>query len=89
MQLLCNTSTTALCISLLKKMGVTHVLNAACGKDKSLNMVSTNQAFYRDAGIKFLGVEAYDVTGFHLYPYFEEAAEFIHDGIQSHGNDSR
>ena len=61
------------------------MLNAACGKDKSLNLINTSATYYRESGIKFLGVEAYDITGFHLYPYFEEAAEFIHDGIQSQG----
>lgn len=77
--------TTALCCQLLKKLGVTHVLNAACGKDKSLSLINTSQNFYREAGIKFLGVEAYDITGFHLYPFFEEAAEFIHEAIQRQG----
>lgn len=76
-----------MCCAVLKKLGVTHVLNAACGKDKSLSLINTSQSFYRDSGIKFLGVEAYDITGFHMYPYFEEASEFIHDAIQRQGEE--
>lgn len=77
--------TTALCTSRLKFLGITHVLNAACGKDRSLNMINTTTGFYRESGIKFLGIEAYDMTSFYLSPYFREAADFIDDAIRSGG----
>ncbi|KAI1286205.1 Dual specificity protein phosphatase 3 [Halotydeus destructor] len=77
--------TTALCLNVLKRIGITHVVNAACGKDKTLNLINTSAEYYRDAKIKFLGIEAYDMIGFHLYPYFEESAIFIHDAIQNGG----
>lgn len=77
--------TTALCTSLLRSLGVTHVLNAACGKERSLNLINTSSRFYRESGIKFLGIEAYDMPSFYLFPYFKQAADFIDDAIQNHG----
>lgn len=78
--------TTALCTSLLRSIGVTHVLNAACGKDRSLNLINTSKGFYRESGIKFLGIEAYDMPSFCLSPFFKEAADFIDDAIQNRGS---
>jgi len=77
--------TTALCTSLLKRLGVTDVLNAACGKDRHLNLINTSQGFYREAKIRFLGIEALDMSSFRLYPFFEEAAEFIQEALQRGG----
>ncbi|RWS10833.1 dual specificity protein phosphatase 3-like isoform X1 [Dinothrombium tinctorium] len=77
--------TTALCVSLLKRLKITHVLNAACGKDRALNLINTTESFYEGSGIKFMGIEALDMSSFHLSPYFEEAAEFIHDAVQNNG----
>ena len=77
--------TTALCVSRLKLLGITHVLNAACGKDRSMNMINTSKGFYRESGIQFLGIEAYDMSSFYLSPYFREAADFIDEAIRSGG----
>lgn len=77
--------TTALCISVLRRLGITHVLNASCGKDKSFSLVNTSPEFYRNSGIEFLGVEALDITIFPLYKHFQRAADFIHDGLRTGG----
>ncbi|RWS30232.1 dual specificity protein phosphatase 3-like isoform X1 [Leptotrombidium deliense] len=77
--------TTALCVSHLKRLRVTHVLNAACGKDKSLYMINTSESFYKESGIKFMGIEALDMSTFHLLPHFFKAAEFIHNAIENNG----
>lgn len=77
--------TTALCVMKLKSMGITHVLNAACGKDISFGLINTSQSFYSASGIKFLGIEAYDMQCFDLSPYFYQAAEFIDQAIASRG----
>lgn len=77
--------TTALCTSLLRSLGVTHVLNAACGKERSLNLINTSSRFYRESGIQFLGIEAYDMPSFYLFPYFKQAADFIDDAVQNNG----
>ena len=78
-------STTALCISVLRRLGITHVLNASCGKDKSFGLVNTSAEFYRNAGIEFMGVEALDITIFPLYKHFDFTADFIHDSIRNAG----
>lgn len=80
--------TTALCTSRLRSIGVTHVLNAACGKDRSLNLINTSKGFYRESGIKFMGIEAYDMPSFCLSPFFREAADFIDDAIQNKGSNT-
>lgn len=77
--------TTALCVMKLKSMGVTHVLNAACGKDTSFGLINTSPSFYSAAGIKFLGIEAYDMQCFDISPFFYEAADFIETAIASRG----
>lgn len=77
--------TTALCTGLLKKLGITHVLNAAQGKDRARCLVNTSPAFYRDTGIQFLGIEALDINGFHMDTFFEETTEFIQLAIDAGG----
>lgn len=77
--------TTALCTGLLKMLGITHVLNAAHGKDRRLCLVNTSPSFYRDSKITFFGVEALDVSGFRLDTYFEDAANFIHTALELGG----
>ena len=78
-------STTALCLSVLRGLGITHVLNASCGKDRRFCLVNTSPEFYRSSGIEFFGVEALDITIFPLYKHFESAADFIHDALRSGG----
>ncbi|CAG2109629.1 unnamed protein product, partial [Medioppia subpectinata] len=73
--------TTALCLSLLRRMGITHVLNASWGKDKSFCLVNTSQEFYKSSDIDFLGVEALDISIYPLYKHFGKSAEFIHEGL--------
>ncbi|XP_064476397.1 dual specificity protein phosphatase 3-like [Ornithodoros turicata] len=77
--------TTAMCTGLLRRLGITHVLNAAMGSDRSYCLINTNPAFYKPSGIKFHGVEALDLMSFRLDPYFEECADFIADGLASGG----
>lgn len=78
-------SPTALCTAVLRRIGVTHVLNAAQGKEKGCGQVNTTPGFYSDSGIQFLGVPAFDNIVFRIYPYFEQAAQFIEDGLRSKG----
>uniref|UniRef100_T1J880 protein-serine/threonine phosphatase n=1 Tax=Strigamia maritima TaxID=126957 RepID=T1J880_STRMM len=76
---------TALCIRILKRLGVTHVLNAAYGRGREFGFVNTDATFYERDGIKFLGIPAMDMMSFHLEPYFEEASEFIHQALRDKG----
>lgn len=63
----------------LKKLGITHVLNAA--KGTKFSQVDTNQEFYNDLKIKFLGFNLMDVEACKIDKYFKAAAEFIHQSI--------
>lgn len=75
---------TAMCTQVLRRIGITHILNAAQGKDK-FYYVNTTAGFYEQQGIKFLGVPAIDMMSFQMKPYFEQAADFIDDAIKSGG----
>ncbi|GIY90529.1 dual specificity protein phosphatase 3 [Caerostris extrusa] len=83
--ILLSDAPTALCTSLLRRMGITHVLNAAQGKEKHCGLVNTWPGFYTQSGIRFLGVPAFDNIVFRIHPYFEEAAAFIDDALKSGG----
>uniref|UniRef100_UPI0037E7A4C9 dual specificity phosphatase 29-like n=1 Tax=Semicossyphus pulcher TaxID=241346 RepID=UPI0037E7A4C9 len=58
----------------LKRLGITHILNAAEG---TWNSVDTGAGYYSDMGIVYCGVVAEDTTTFDLSQYFFSAAHFI------------
>ncbi|KAM9425842.1 dual specificity phosphatase 29 [Pholidichthys leucotaenia] len=58
----------------LKKMGITHILNAAEG---TWNSVDTGPGYYSGMGIVYYGVVAEDIPTFDLSQYFFSAAHFI------------
>ena len=70
-------SCTALCISQLRSMGVTAVLNAAQGSMTDWNYVNTKDIFYTGVGLEFLGVPAIDLKWYPICNHFEEASHFI------------
>ncbi|XP_067127991.1 dual specificity protein phosphatase 3-like [Centruroides vittatus] len=76
---------TAMCTSLLRRLGITHVLNAAQGKNRDLCLVNTSEEFYRDSGINYFGIEAFDTISFRLNVYFQDAANFIENALSSGG----
>lgn len=78
-------STTALCLHLLKRLGITHVLNAAWGKQRNLGMVNTSATYYHNAGIEFMGIEALDIAVFPLFEHFHVAANFIERALNAGG----
>ncbi|XP_045193963.2 dual specificity protein phosphatase 3-like isoform X1 [Mercenaria mercenaria] len=67
----------------LKPIGITHVVNCACGS--TFNMINTDQNFFEDSGIKFHGIAAVDVWKFRMSPYFLDAANFIEQALESGG----
>lgn len=77
--------TTALCVMKLRSLGVTHVLNAAWGKDRSFGLINTSNNFYKASGIQFHGIEAIDVPSFSLKRFFGEAADFMEEALRSGG----
>ncbi|XP_051870428.1 serine/threonine/tyrosine-interacting-like protein 2 [Pristis pectinata] len=60
----------------LKRLGITHILNAAHGTG-----VYTSKAFYTGMEIEYLGIEADDFPDFDLSKYFRKAAEFMDEAL--------
>ncbi|XP_077412476.1 dual specificity protein phosphatase 3-like [Vanacampus margaritifer] len=63
----------------LKRLGITHILNAAEGN--SFMHVNTSTEFYAGTGITYHGVAASDTDHFDISVYFEEAADFIEEAL--------
>ncbi|CAM1321057.1 DUSP3 (predicted) [Pycnogonum litorale] len=78
-------SSTALSTIMLRNMGMTHVVNAAMGKDRMMGLVNTTQSYYNSSNIKFFGVEAIDVSPFRLERYFHQTADFIDEALSDDG----
>lgn len=64
----------------LKRLGITHVLNAAEG---TWNNVDTGAGYYSDMDIVYCGVVAEDITTFDLSQYFYSAASFIQETLSN------
>ncbi|XP_056153090.1 dual specificity phosphatase 29-like isoform X2 [Lampris incognitus] len=67
----------------LKKLGITHILNAAEG---TWNSVDTGAGYYSDMDIVYYGVVAADVPTFNLSQYFSSAAQFIDETLSNPQN---
>eukprot|EP00918_Siedleckia_nematoides_P084327 GHVU01185170.1.p1 GENE.GHVU01185170.1~~GHVU01185170.1.p1 ORF type:complete len:356 (+),score=49.01 GHVU01185170.1:123-1190(+) len=65
----------------LKKLKITHILNACQGT--SFSQVDTNQQTYDIFGIKFMGIKAMDTSAFNLAPFFPAAADFIDEALKT------
>ncbi|XP_028310609.1 dual specificity protein phosphatase 3-like [Gouania willdenowi] len=63
----------------LKRLGITHILNAAEGN--SYMHVNTNAEFYADTSIVYHGIAASDTDHFDISVYFEEGADFIEKAL--------
>ncbi|XP_015586239.1 dual specificity protein phosphatase 3 isoform X2 [Cephus cinctus] len=68
----------------LKTIGITHVLNAAEGKH--FGYVHTNEKYYEDTNIKYLGLPLADVPSVDISKYFYTSADFIEDALKNGGN---
>lgn len=64
-------------------MGITRILNAAEGRGWS--SVDTNAKYYQDIGIEYLGFQLDDVPSESISPFFQQATEFIDEGLKSGG----
>jgi len=64
----------------LRRLGITHVLNAA--KGTKFSQVNTNQAFYNCCGIKFMGLDLMDSENCKIDAYFTTAASFIDKALR-------
>ncbi|KAJ8023766.1 Dual specificity protein phosphatase 3 [Holothuria leucospilota] len=69
--------------TLLKKLGVTHVLNSAEGK--KFMHVDTNAEYYKDLDIKYLGLQCSDFYTTKISEHFDTAVDFIDEALSSGG----
>ena len=65
--------------SRLKRMGITHILNAAHGTG-----VYTGQVFYSGMNITYMGIEVDDFAEADISPHFRSAAEFLDEALLTH-----
>ena len=75
----CHRETAQMLVSLMD-LGVTHVLNAAQGNSRY--HVNTSPVKYQKHNISFLGIEATDFMNFDMSPFFQQAADFIEEGLK-------
>lgn len=65
--------------SRLKRLGITHILNAAHGTG-----VYTGPEFYTGLEIQYLGVEVDDFPEVDISRHFRSAAEFLDEALLTH-----
>lgn len=65
--------------SRLKRLGITHILNAAHGTG-----VYTGPEFYTGLEIQYLGVEVDDFPEVDISQHFRKAAEFLDEALLTH-----
>lgn len=65
---------------------MTHILNAAIGKDW-IRYVDTSEEFYKDHKFycKFYGIPAMDIMNYQLHPFFDTSNDFIENALESNG----
>uniref|UniRef100_A0A670ZSU5 Dual specificity protein phosphatase n=1 Tax=Pseudonaja textilis TaxID=8673 RepID=A0A670ZSU5_PSETE len=63
----------------LRRMGITHIVNAAAGRFH----IDTGAKFYRDLPVDYYGVEADDDPKFDLSIYFYPTAKYIRAALNS------
>ena len=72
-------------IRFLKKVGITHVLNAAEGPWEDLGFVNLSCEFYKETDIQYQGFCLWDTTGCDISPYFGCGSDFIARAVGSGG----
>ncbi|KAL1282939.1 hypothetical protein QQF64_001742 [Cirrhinus molitorella] len=65
--------------SRLKRLGITHVVNAGHGTG-----VYTGEVFYQGMNITYMGIEVDDFPDADISPHFRTCAEFIDDALLTH-----
>lgn len=63
----------------LKRMGITHVLNAAHGTG-----VYTGESFYSGMNITYMGIELDDFPDADISTHFRPTAEFLDEALLTH-----
>lgn len=68
----------------MARQGFTHVLNAAEGIDEL--QVNTNEYYYRDHKIKYMGIPGHDRPSWNISAYFDQTSKYIDNAIKGGGN---
>ncbi|KAJ7324417.1 hypothetical protein JRQ81_017437 [Phrynocephalus forsythii] len=66
-------------IEQLRRMGITHIVNAAAGRFH----IDTGPKFYKDLPLDYYGIEADDDPKFDLSIYFQPTAKYIRAALNS------
>ncbi|KAL1130349.1 hypothetical protein AAG570_013287 [Ranatra chinensis] len=69
--------------SYLRRVGITHVLNAAEGS--SFGMVNTYTKYYEGTGIKYMGIRLMDLSVADIASHFYPVADFIEAALNEGG----
>lgn len=70
----------------LKRKNVTHVVN--CAQGTKFNQINTDEGYFSDTDIKFLGLQALDIARFPMNKFFQPAADFIDEALANKGKDT-
>ncbi|UJR08331.1 hypothetical protein I4U23_012602 [Adineta vaga] len=68
----------------LKKLGFTHVLNAAEGR--KFGQINTSATYYEDVGIDYLGFSIIDTPSYQIGMHFDEAIQFLETALNDKNN---
>lgn len=63
---------------------VSHVMNVAAGNTSGM-LVDTDQDYYRDVGIRYLGVPVLDLPTVDISRHFQVVADFIDSAVRTGG----
>lgn len=65
----------------LKKLGFTHILNAAEGR--KFGQINTSATYYEEVGIRYLGFSIIDHPSYQIGEHFQEAIHFLSDALNN------
>ena len=65
----------------LKKLGFTHILNAAEGR--KFGQINTSATYYEEVGIHYLGFSIIDNPTYKIGMHFEEAIKFLEEALNN------
>lgn len=63
----------------LKKLGFTHILNAAEGR--KFGQINTSATHYEEVGIKYKGFSIVDHPTYNIAMHFQEAIQYLEDAL--------
>ncbi|CAF2720449.1 unnamed protein product [Rotaria sp. Silwood2] len=68
----------------LKKLGFTHILNAAEGR--KFGQINTSATYYEEVGIKYKGFSIIDSPAYKIGIHFQDAIQFLEEALNNKKN---